>query len=518
MAAAGQGRGWMALALLLAGACGGGGAASGGDAAVGVGDVAGLLAGDADGAGGAPAGDSAAPDGGDGGDAGPELPVEPPASFFEAPDENHAVLAFKGLINAQETAAAGKATLGIGEAAVYLGADTALVGENFAASRLVIPDDYVVLEMRGDDYLRIDGYEVVEARPDGARTLSFGAGLPVDALVAMRSAGVEQAPLPAWSWLNLFDVDYTLRADGTAFTRYCWRTHADYESPDSRVWVKPGHNEGFGAGEDLIVWIHAVVLPAAVVTGETEAQLCTYYVGAAEVDGPTWYEERAKDPAAFDCALPEGYLDPPGGDHLALQFVGTLNDFNNPTPTPISGFGDAAAVIGGKELVIDDYRVSAGRFFSLTLDVIYLQTLGSVVVDGADYTSLVSETYLDVAAAKQLGEGEYLIENDAEDWTDYAGVRFSTVVKSVEQIAVDGHAWLRHCPLAVTDLTQPASSVFVCHSGDATFAAGTELQLAMNQSLTSDPAAIQEWSGVSAPCWCTVDDLETVDCADFDAL
>lgn len=441
-------------------------------------------------------------------------PLEPAPEFFGAPSASFGVLSFKGLINSEEANVAGKATLGVGAVEVHLGTETLVLDDQLTASLTVIPDDYEVEEMKGDAYVRIDGYR--QAEGGGGTYLSIGAALPIDALIAMKESGATEAGLPVWSWFNVFDVDVTVRNDGVTFYRYCWRTHSDYQSGDSRIFVDHAANTAFAAGEALKVWMNVALLPETEVTPETEPLLCTYYMGSALVDGDTYYAGLAQDGGELSCPLPDGYLEPPEGDHFVLTFVGELNDLNLPNPTPEAGLSTASASVAGEPVNLDDYRSMAGRYLyaPTSSDYLYVQTIGSLDQTGTGaYRMLVSETTLLTGSALALADGESLLANAVTGWESLQGVHFTTLVKDVTQRIEGQTSYLRSCPLAVTDLSQE-SSVHLCHEPGALFEPGEVLELATRQALTTDPETLVKATGVATPCWCTRNDVETIPCDD----
>lgn len=448
-------------------------------------------------------------------------PSGPPEAFLDAPDGTWGTLQFKGLINSAEAVAAAKATQGVGVASFSLDGDTAAVDANLVASRMVIPADYPVLAMRGDDYVAIEGSVPVATTRAGGSYLYFGAGLPVSTLTSIMEGGGREGPLAPYGWFNLYDVEVQLRLDGVALSRYCRRTLVDYDSDASRIWLKLHENADFGPGEALLVWVMADLMPSTPITADNEAFLCNFYIGATAVNAATWRAAASEDPAAIDCPLPDGYMTPPEGDGLILRFVGALNDFDAPTPDPATGLSMAAASVGGEALPIDGYRSMAGRYTDPVSGegVLYVQTIGGLTELWADdYELLISETTVEVAAARALGDGELLVTNDATSWEAPDGVRFVTLVQRLSEKIRDGVIWYRHCPIAVTDLEAPGSSVLLCHDGAALYAPGDELQLATRQTLTTDPTALALATGVDTPCWCTREDIEIVDCAIFEEL
>lgn len=448
-------------------------------------------------------------------------PAGPPETFLAPPDGSWGALQFKGLINTPESVVAGKATQGVGVASFALDGDSAAVDANLVASRMTIPADYPVIAMRGEDYVRIEGSTPVATTRAGGSYLSFGAGLPVSALRSILDGDGQQRPLAPYGWFHLYDVEVLLRLDGQTLSRYCRRTLVDYDSDASRIWLQPYENADFGPGEALLVWVMADLIPPTPIAAENEGLLCNFYIGNQVVDAATWRAAASEDPAALDCPLPDGYLTPLPGDGLVLSFVGALNDFDAPVPDPATGLSLAAASVGGEALPIDGYRSMAGRYTNPVSgeELLYVQTIGGLTELWADdYELLISETTVEVAAARALGDGELLIANDAASWEAPEGVRFATIVKRLSEKIRDGEIWYRHCPIAVTDLEAPGSSALLCHDGAALYAPGDELQLATRQTLTTDPTALSLATGVDAPCWCTRDEVELVDCTVFEEL
>lgn len=455
------------------------------------------------------------------GDSGGAAPAteEPPPGFLQGPDATWGTLRFKGLVNGEDAAAAGKGTQGIGLATVHLDGEDTEVSANLVASHLVFPDDYATIAMRGDAYVRLEASVPVDTTQAGGTWLYFGAGLSVDALLAAAEDPAQGAPLGPWGWFELYDLEVQVRRDGLVLSRSCLRSRLDYDSDASRIWLDPGSGGAFEAGDDLLVWVMADMQPPAVITPDTEASLCLFSVGGAPVGGDVWRAASVEDPAALDCSLPDGYLALPAGDAMVLRFVGPLNDLDAPPPDLATGLSFAEVRAGGELLAADGYRALAGRYVDpATGDpVLYVQTIGGLSSLWADeYHFVMTETTVDAAAARAPGEDALVLRNDAVRWEDADGLRYATVVQQVTERIREGVAWYRRCPVAATDLAAPGSSVLVCRSG----AVGTEpatLQIATRQALTTDPAVLSLATGVEAPCWCTREE-EVVDCDAFEAL
>lgn len=470
-------------------------------------------------------GDVSVPDGVGRSDASPETasedPSQPPPGFFDPPSDHWGTLTFKGVINTEAARLGNTSTLGLGQALMNAGGAETLLSDELAASLTVFPGDHPVEEMRGKTYIRIDGDEEVETRGNGRTYVAVVAALPVEALVAMKTSGTGEAPLPPFSVFRVLDVDYTIRQDGVTFTRYCERTHADDTATSSRIFVNHSSATDFAAGEDLIVWMNVALTPETVASPETEATLCSHYSDGAAIDAAAYAKGVVEDGTDLGCPLPEGYDVPPDGDSITLSFVGPINHLSSRNPTLVPGLASASATIGGEPRSVTGYSATAERYIyePSSVDSIIIETNGSYeqLGTGGDHRVLRAVTGLSRKAALALGDDETVISNPVKEWETASDLLFLTTIYEETSKDRDVVSYLRRCVVAVTDLDKE-STLYVCHEPGMQFALGDVLRVATRLSLTTDPATLASSTGIGADCRCVQDGVKVFPCADFDAL
>lgn len=444
---------------------------------------------------------------------------EPGSEFKVSAAENYLYYDFKGLINSQQDYEASKGTVGMGKGEITLaGKDKITISENIMASRTTIPDDYSIAEMRGKQYLMINGYNILEGTANSAKYIYLGMGLPVEALAEMKTAGNYQSALPKWSWINFYNVTINVRKDGVNLSKYCYISKADYADQNSKIFINSDSNTNFDAGENILAWGNITLVKEYTVTPETEKDYCFFYKDSVIITKDEYDIEILKDGTEFDCALPDKYLDPFSESYGAFKFKGYLNDFNIQNNNPKAGFGDYKVFVKNIDQKASDYRVMSGVYSQNGTDAVYIQSLGSVTEKGdKHYSYKITESYISRPALKALVENAFIIKNEGADYTKIETLNFVFNVYDLEEKLVGNDYYLKYCPVAVADLKNADSSIFSCHNKNIEFAVGEDIQIAGNIALTDDPDMFSLALGVELTngCYC-IKNSALSDCSAFE--
>jgi len=317
--------------------------------------------------------------------------------------------------------------------------------------------------------------------------------------------------------VNVNDYEVTVRRDKVTLAKSCYLATADAANAASKFFLDHGDNTSFAPGEALKVWGNVAMTtdPAAIqaVNGAMEivgGVPCRFYRDDAVITAAEYEDELAKT-FELDCPLPDGFMATTAASYALTKFIGPINDFADDAAQTKNGVGEYSVSVKGTAYNVADYSAYAGRTVIFTRDYVAIVTLGDVVgVSETSFTFTSTEAYLaleTLAALKQSG-------GDTVPFNDF---NFGITVSNVEEKmqGETGYA-IKQCPVAVVDKTG-ASSLFVCHAGNTAFAAGEELQVAANITLTSDPAAIAEYIGTADACYCYTD-TGSLTCEEYEKL
>ena len=471
---------------------------------------------------GGPSDAAAAPDGG-AGDAGGATDasygtVEPDPSFFTPVAGDAVVVSFKGLINPYASVLDDSYTQGVGGATVLLGPASITVKETLRAFRYTFPDDYASEAYRGMTFHIVDFYTFREGTENHGVYDQVRLYVPEAALGAAKESGTSLLALPEDALINYDSYEVTVRADKTSLVKTCFLATADREGAASQLFVDHGSNITFGPGEDLKLWANVAMTTDAgkIIAANGEMELvggvpCRFYRDAAVITAAQYAEELTKT-FELDCPLPDGFPPAPAASQAALKFIGPLNDFADASAETANGAGEYVVSIDGEEMAVADYSAYAGRTAIWGRDYVAVVTLGSVTaVTEAKYTLLSTEMYipLDTLAAIKAGGGNPAAFKDFN-----FGI---TVSRAEEKLQGADHYAVKQCPLAVVDKAAAQSALFASAASNDVFAAGEELQVAASIALTTDAAAIAEYTGSADACYCYAD-TGALTCAAYDAL
>jgi len=309
------------------------------------------------------------------------------------------------------------------------------------------------------------------------------------------------------------DVEVFIRAfDHAEFQKICTLAEVDPEATGSRIFVGGVHNESFAPGEDLQLWANVALGEENDITPETEPTYCRFYENGQAISRDEYLSGIAQTSPELSCELPAGFFEPPGPSYAALLFTGPLNDGSVGIEHFENGLGELDAVADGEPIVADDYYTLAYDYAVGSTDVVVVQTLGSVNYLGADHYAF---NLFRLVVARSV-----LLQMKAEDLrtVDFDPALMVATLESYEQKDVGGDAWLRCCPLLLSDVEATDGSLGACHEANTSFQGGEPLEVAALLTMTDEAAAFEDYYGISEDCYCFVNsESNPVDCAEFEA-
>jgi hypothetical protein len=460
--------------------------------------------------------DGSSADSGDGGSPDGSKTFEPDQSFFIPVSPKNLQLSLKGLINSYDDVVNGSDTEGIGSSTVTLGAKSIEMNETARAFTYTFPDDYPRQDWRGEAFVIIDMYHTREGGADYAWYDTVRFYVPVKDMLAAKASGKNVFAYGSMGAAYTTDMNIKVRKDKVYMHKDCYNSVADSTAAASRYFVNPEDNTGFAAGENIKIWGNIAVTDDKTViasrfSGLTEdnGQLCRYYKDSQLIAKEQYYKDINVD-FDLDCALPDGFLDPPADDYAIGMFKGLINDGASENQIA-NGVSSYKVSFGGKNYSVDDYSAYSINFMNGKIPMIGTLTLGSVTtLATGHYTYLASEFYTTVQDLKDLKSSSSYVMN-------FSAYNIIFDIAAMEQKDAGKKSYFKQC-IKVVIADDAKSALFSCHDGNTDFSAGENIQEASRLVLTTDPGDIAAYTGSADPCSCYDEAYNPVDCADFDKM
>ena len=207
----------------------------------------------------------------------------------------------------------------------------------------------------------------------------------------------------------------------------------------------------------------------------------------------------------FDCPLPDTYESPPEGDHVLFKARGEITDFGS----TCFAAREIEVRIDGQTWDVDSFSACATGQFLGIIEYVGISSFSSAQLLGPNH---VTYNFLSAAVPKyklqQLkADADYEIQASPNN----------LFVAVMEMKSMDNQQLFKMCPVAVAAKDQPASSLFVCHDDNESFAVGETLQMAGRIALSTEADLIQNTLFMDNPCNCWKNEFDELTCDQFDA-
>ena len=211
---------------------------------------------------------------------------------------------------------------------------------------------------------------------------------------------------------------------------------------------------------------------------------------------------------AFDCELPEGYLDNSAHSHLTFTFSGPMGDLDAGLDAALAEF---AVQLDGEPRQLGPLAY-AYLYWTVLGEQVYLQALGE--------REEFSETHQRYLFARLVIRSQDLLDakEQGKNLLPLAGEEAFPAqfyLSIIEQKGEEGESMVKWCPVAVTDPMDEGASLFLCHENNTEFAAGETLKLAGNLGLSTAHDDLELYFPQADKCVCYQGD-SVINCQQFD--
>jgi|GEM_PF-4750984 len=435
-----------------------------------------------------------------------ECTDEPCADFFEPVSENYIKFEIEGVINS----GVGDFIFAQDNSKVFLNGDEFVQGGEYSDLRIFT---YPVLDTPydGADYILINSFE--EFNEDGKFLIRNRVlvGLPVEEMLNAKENGLNLLTDSELYFTSFTNIQKRNRKDGLAVYKECLIAVHDPAVEESRFFVTYEDDALFAADEEIKLWGNIGISDDKDVLAaqqfrpnfeEHDGTYCRCQIGT-DVPCSEW-EENKDEEFDFACELPEGYLDPVGDSYATFKYEGVLNEDG-------SGIGDFMVQIDGTDYLVNDNAYS-NRHTLDGVEFVYVYSIGSYEETSENTASLKA-----YEARINLDELKDMKSKDEQKKNTIATDTIKTYMIDATTITQGDDYYMKGCYIAVVDIEDPDSSIFVCNKDNVDFAEGETYKIAGNIKLTIDKEKILEHMGLDDVCDCHKNG-ELIDCDEFDAI
>jgi hypothetical protein len=439
------------------------------------------------------------PDGGAGVDG-------PDPSFMVPVSDEALVFQFKGRINPYDAVSQReKATPGTGHFRVLKGAQEQVIDDNAMAYEYVYGSD--AGELAGKRFVVVQALQPQPGFTSAAYDALFAQVFVPEG--ALERLGPKKSVLGVDDEIgaSVRQVRVVNREDGVTLTKDCYLALLDKNNAKSGLHVGHAADAAFAVGDGLFLWGNlALQSDAQQLAAKLGAKLelhkglyCTCVMQQQVVSCDTWEQEAQKSGTELSCPVPQDFLQPTSASYAAFTFKGPINP-DNGAGSDAPGLAGFVVEVGGTSYPLD-YMSSARRYTFASgawdgKEIIELTSYGGIQTLGKDrYAMNVLLTRVTVdLLAKMKADGVY------QSPSDYT-LGFVAFLFAAEQVYQGQDNLSKLCPLATSDAT--FGSLYACHDDNQSFAAGEQLELAGNLTLSDDPQVIASWLGSADACFCS---------------